>query len=192
MWINGIPFSFCSQFIFSGGHVKLEEDVDLGYVEDGTPCGPKMMCLEHRCLPVASFNFSTCLSNKEGTVCSGNGVSIQYLAMGNYSVLLYHRNRYGPKLFISVTMENMPIHVSSQHVSYFTIVIWIFLCIICRSLGIRKKYNLPNKIPSSFMLCLNMISYIMPIFYKWSRKQILTNYNGIKTRVKRRGSGHSI
>ncbi|XP_073094985.1 disintegrin and metalloproteinase domain-containing protein 22 isoform X21 [Manis javanica] len=58
----------------SGGHVKLEEDVDLGYVEDGTPCGPQMMCLEHRCLSVASFNFSTCLSNKEGTVCSGNGV----------------------------------------------------------------------------------------------------------------------
>uniref|UniRef100_A0A8C6QSD1 A disintegrin and metallopeptidase domain 22 n=1 Tax=Nannospalax galili TaxID=1026970 RepID=A0A8C6QSD1_NANGA len=58
----------------SGGHVKLEEDVDLGYVEDGTPCGPQMMCLEHRCLPVASFNFSTCLSNKEGSVCSGNGV----------------------------------------------------------------------------------------------------------------------
>ncbi|KAM7121435.1 disintegrin and metalloproteinase domain-containing protein 22 isoform 5-T5 [Molossus nigricans] len=58
----------------SGGHVKLEEDVDLGYVEDGTPCGPQMMCLEHRCLPVASFNFSTCLSTKEGGVCSGNGV----------------------------------------------------------------------------------------------------------------------
>ncbi|XP_060052267.1 disintegrin and metalloproteinase domain-containing protein 22 isoform X9 [Erinaceus europaeus] len=58
----------------SGGHVKLEEDVDLGYVEDGTPCGPQMMCLEHRCLPVASFNFSTCLSNKEGSVCSGHGV----------------------------------------------------------------------------------------------------------------------
>ncbi|KFO29575.1 Disintegrin and metalloproteinase domain-containing protein 22 [Fukomys damarensis] len=58
----------------SGGHVKLEEDIDLGYVEDGTPCGPKMMCLEHRCLLMASFNFSTCLSNKEGTVCSGNGL----------------------------------------------------------------------------------------------------------------------
>ncbi|GAB1289400.1 Disintegrin and metalloproteinase domain-containing protein 22 [Apodemus speciosus] len=58
----------------SGGHVKLEEDVDLGYVEDGTPCGPQMMCLEHRCLPVASFNFSTCSSSKAGTVCSGNGV----------------------------------------------------------------------------------------------------------------------
>ncbi|XP_041910212.1 disintegrin and metalloproteinase domain-containing protein 22 isoform X12 [Arvicola amphibius] len=58
----------------SGGHVKLEEDVDLGYVEDGTPCGPQMMCLEHRCLSVASFNFSTCLSSKPGTICSGNGV----------------------------------------------------------------------------------------------------------------------
>ncbi|XP_027247356.1 disintegrin and metalloproteinase domain-containing protein 22 isoform X3 [Cricetulus griseus] len=58
----------------SGGHVKLEEDVDLGYVEDGTPCGPQMMCLEHRCLSVASFNFSTCLNSKAGTVCSGNGV----------------------------------------------------------------------------------------------------------------------
>ncbi|KAM7316110.1 hypothetical protein ACRRTK_024790 [Alexandromys fortis] len=58
----------------SGGHVKLEEDVDLGYVEDGTPCGPQMMCLEHRCLSVASFNFSTCLSSKAGTICSGNGV----------------------------------------------------------------------------------------------------------------------
>ncbi|XP_069852510.1 disintegrin and metalloproteinase domain-containing protein 22 isoform X3 [Dipodomys merriami] len=58
----------------SGGHVKLEEDGDIGYVEDGTPCGPQMMCLERRCLPVASFNFSTCLSNKEGTICSGNGV----------------------------------------------------------------------------------------------------------------------
>ncbi|XP_006503595.1 disintegrin and metalloproteinase domain-containing protein 22 isoform X5 [Mus musculus] len=58
----------------SGAHVKLEEDVDLGYVEDGTPCGPQMMCLEHRCLPVASFNFSTCSSSKAGTVCSGNGV----------------------------------------------------------------------------------------------------------------------
>ncbi|ELV09905.1 Disintegrin and metalloproteinase domain-containing protein 22 [Tupaia chinensis] len=30
--------------------------------------------LNCRCLPVASFNFSTCLSSKEGTVCSGNGV----------------------------------------------------------------------------------------------------------------------
>uniref|UniRef100_A0A8C2N7W1 ADAM metallopeptidase domain 22 n=1 Tax=Capra hircus TaxID=9925 RepID=A0A8C2N7W1_CAPHI len=67
----------------SGGHVKLDEDVDLGYVEDGTPCGPKMMCLEHRCLPVASFNFSTCLSNKEGTICSGNGVSIHCVAGTN-------------------------------------------------------------------------------------------------------------
>ncbi|XP_068942309.1 disintegrin and metalloproteinase domain-containing protein 22 isoform X5 [Petaurus breviceps papuanus] len=58
----------------SGGHVKLEEEIDLGYVEDGTPCGPEMMCLERRCLPTASFNFSTCLSKKENAICSGNGV----------------------------------------------------------------------------------------------------------------------
>ncbi|XP_027703738.1 disintegrin and metalloproteinase domain-containing protein 22 isoform X2 [Vombatus ursinus] len=58
----------------SGGHVKLEEEIDLGYVEDGTPCGPEMMCLERRCLPTASFNFSTCLSKKGNAICSGNGV----------------------------------------------------------------------------------------------------------------------
>ena len=85
-------------------------------MEDGTPCGPKMMCLEHRCLPVASFNFSTCLSNKEGTVCSGNGVSIHCLTIGVYSVLLYQRNRYDPELPISVIMENVPVHVSPASV----------------------------------------------------------------------------
>lgn len=114
--------------LFSGGHVKLEEDVDLGYVEDGTPCGPQMMCLEHRCLPVASFNFSTCLSSKEGTVCSGNGVSIQYLTMGNYSFLLYHRNRYDLKLLISIIMATMLVHVSSWYVnSHVVTAIGIFL-----------------------------------------------------------------
>ncbi|KAM4704738.1 disintegrin and metalloproteinase domain-containing protein 22 [Rhinophrynus dorsalis] len=57
----------------SGGHVKLDEETDLGYVEDGTPCGMGMMCLEHRCLHIDSFNFTTCLgsSNK---ICSGNGI----------------------------------------------------------------------------------------------------------------------
>ncbi|KAK2096343.1 Disintegrin and metalloproteinase domain-containing protein 22 [Saguinus oedipus] len=60
---------------YETGTIRTDKkDVDLGYVEDGTPCGPQMMCLEHRCLPVASFNFSTCLSSKEGTICSGNGV----------------------------------------------------------------------------------------------------------------------
>ncbi|XP_049624893.1 disintegrin and metalloproteinase domain-containing protein 22 isoform X3 [Suncus etruscus] len=73
----------------SGGHVKLEEDIDLGYVEDGTPCGPQMMCLEHRCLPVAAFNFSTCISNKEGAVCSGHGVC------SNELKCVCHRNWIG-------------------------------------------------------------------------------------------------
>ncbi|XP_053117883.1 disintegrin and metalloproteinase domain-containing protein 22 isoform X8 [Hemicordylus capensis] len=58
----------------SGGHVKLEEDADLGYVEDGTPCGPEKICWEHRCLHAESFNFSSCPGDREGNICSGNGV----------------------------------------------------------------------------------------------------------------------
>ncbi|XP_029444649.1 disintegrin and metalloproteinase domain-containing protein 22 isoform X2 [Rhinatrema bivittatum] len=58
----------------SGGHVKIDEETDLGYVEDGTPCGTKMMCLEHRCLPVDSFNFSTCPGTTDTKICSSHGV----------------------------------------------------------------------------------------------------------------------
>nr|XP_033787135.1 disintegrin and metalloproteinase domain-containing protein 22 isoform X1 [Geotrypetes seraphini] len=58
----------------SGGHVKLDEETDLGYVEDGTPCGTKMMCLQHRCLPIDAFNFSTCPGTTDTKICSGHGV----------------------------------------------------------------------------------------------------------------------
>ncbi|XP_063777590.1 disintegrin and metalloproteinase domain-containing protein 22 isoform X7 [Pseudophryne corroboree] len=57
----------------SGGHVKLDEETDIGYVEDGTPCGTGMMCLEHRCLPIDPFNFSSCLGSTN-KICSGNGI----------------------------------------------------------------------------------------------------------------------
>ena len=57
-----------------GGHALLEDGSDLGYVEDGTPCGPNMMCLERRCLPVASFNLSTCAGSNFGRICSDHGV----------------------------------------------------------------------------------------------------------------------
>ncbi|KAM6451010.1 disintegrin and metalloproteinase domain-containing protein 22 isoform 5-T5 [Liasis olivaceus] len=57
-----------------GGHVKLEEDADLGYVEDGTPCGPDRICWDHRCLSVDSFNFSSCPGSTDGFICSGHGV----------------------------------------------------------------------------------------------------------------------
>uniref|UniRef100_A0A4W5NAL4 ADAM metallopeptidase domain 11 n=1 Tax=Hucho hucho TaxID=62062 RepID=A0A4W5NAL4_9TELE len=56
-----------------GGHVLLEDGSDLGYVEDGTPCGPNMMCLERRCLPVAAFNLSTCSGATLGRTCSDHG-----------------------------------------------------------------------------------------------------------------------
>ncbi|XP_030120493.3 disintegrin and metalloproteinase domain-containing protein 22 isoform X11 [Taeniopygia guttata] len=58
----------------SGGHVKLDEDTDLGYVENGTPCGPDMVCLDHRCLPAEAFNFSTCPGTTDSQICSGHGV----------------------------------------------------------------------------------------------------------------------
>uniref|UniRef100_A0A4W5QUJ7 ADAM metallopeptidase domain 23 n=1 Tax=Hucho hucho TaxID=62062 RepID=A0A4W5QUJ7_9TELE len=58
----------------SGGHVLLEDETDLGYVEDGTPCGPSMMCLDHKCLPIQSLNMSTCPSGPNGQVCSSHGV----------------------------------------------------------------------------------------------------------------------
>ncbi|MEQ2179310.1 hypothetical protein GOODEAATRI_023424, partial [Goodea atripinnis] len=56
-----------------GGHAVLDDGLDLGYVEDGTPCGPNMMCLERRCLPVATFNLSSCPSSSTSHICSQHG-----------------------------------------------------------------------------------------------------------------------
>ena len=52
----------------------LEDGSDLGYVEDGTPCGPNMMCLDRRCLAVGAFNLSTCSGSAFGHTCSDHGV----------------------------------------------------------------------------------------------------------------------
>uniref|UniRef100_A0A8C5HQ16 ADAM metallopeptidase domain 23a n=1 Tax=Gouania willdenowi TaxID=441366 RepID=A0A8C5HQ16_GOUWI len=59
----------------TGAHIILDDDTDLGYVEDGTPCGPSMMCLDHKCLPIQSLNMSTCAIGPNGQVCSAHGVS---------------------------------------------------------------------------------------------------------------------
>ncbi|KAM9716909.1 disintegrin and metalloproteinase domain-containing protein 11 isoform 1-T1 [Menidia menidia] len=56
-----------------GGHAVLDDGLDLGYVEDGTPCGPNMMCLERRCLPVPTFNLSTCPGSSASRICSHHG-----------------------------------------------------------------------------------------------------------------------
>ncbi|XP_062389003.1 disintegrin and metalloproteinase domain-containing protein 11-like isoform X1 [Sardina pilchardus] len=56
-----------------GGHAVLADGSDLGYVEDGTPCGPNMMCLERRCLPLTAFNLSTCSGSNYGHICSDHG-----------------------------------------------------------------------------------------------------------------------
>ncbi|XP_053354528.1 disintegrin and metalloproteinase domain-containing protein 23 isoform X1 [Clarias gariepinus] len=58
----------------SGGRVLLDDDTDLGYVEDGTACGPSMMCLERKCVPISSLNLTACPSGPNGRVCSSHGV----------------------------------------------------------------------------------------------------------------------
>uniref|UniRef100_A0A3B5MMW9 ADAM metallopeptidase domain 23 n=1 Tax=Xiphophorus couchianus TaxID=32473 RepID=A0A3B5MMW9_9TELE len=68
------PTSFNHQGNVIGAHVLLDDDTDLGYVEDGTPCGPSMMCLDHKCLPIQSLNMSTCPIGPNGQVCSAHGV----------------------------------------------------------------------------------------------------------------------
>ncbi|XP_028931798.1 disintegrin and metalloproteinase domain-containing protein 11 isoform X1 [Ornithorhynchus anatinus] len=57
-----------------GGHVQLADGSDLSYVEDGTPCGPNMLCLDHRCLPAAAFNFSSCPGSWDRKICFDHGV----------------------------------------------------------------------------------------------------------------------
>ncbi|OXB76874.1 UNVERIFIED_CONTAM: hypothetical protein H355_002567 [Colinus virginianus] len=72
-----IPNSFYHQGRIvdcSGAHVLLDDDTDLGYVEDGAPCGPQMMCLDKKCLPIQSLNISSCPVGSNGRVCSGHGV----------------------------------------------------------------------------------------------------------------------
>lgn len=56
-----------------GGHAVLDDGLDLGYVDDGTPCGPNMMCLERRCLPVTTFNLSICPGSSTSRICSHHG-----------------------------------------------------------------------------------------------------------------------
>uniref|UniRef100_A0AAR2IMY4 ADAM metallopeptidase domain 22 n=1 Tax=Pygocentrus nattereri TaxID=42514 RepID=A0AAR2IMY4_PYGNA len=59
----------------SGGHVIIDGDTDLGYVEDGTACGTDRICFNHKCLPMQEFNFSTCPGTNDRVICSGHGVS---------------------------------------------------------------------------------------------------------------------
>lgn len=64
----------CESVTCRGGHAVLDDGLDLGYVDDGTPCGPNMMCLGRRCLPVTTFNLSTCPGSSSSRICSYHGV----------------------------------------------------------------------------------------------------------------------
>ncbi|KAK0156532.1 Disintegrin and metalloproteinase domain-containing protein 11 [Merluccius polli] len=56
-----------------GGHAVLEDGSDLGYVEDGTPCGPNMICLYRHCLAVNTFNLTMCPGSSSSRICSHHG-----------------------------------------------------------------------------------------------------------------------
>uniref|UniRef100_A0A4W3H496 ADAM metallopeptidase domain 23 n=1 Tax=Callorhinchus milii TaxID=7868 RepID=A0A4W3H496_CALMI len=58
----------------SGGHIIMDDSTDLGYVEDGTPCGPSMMCLDRKCQTIQSFNITNCPIGSLAKVCSGHGI----------------------------------------------------------------------------------------------------------------------
>ncbi|XP_059823259.1 disintegrin and metalloproteinase domain-containing protein 23-like isoform X2 [Hypanus sabinus] len=58
----------------SGSHIIMDDGTDLGYVEDGTPCGPSMMCSDRKCQPIQSFNISNCPSGSSTKICSGHGL----------------------------------------------------------------------------------------------------------------------
>ncbi|CAG00844.1 unnamed protein product, partial [Tetraodon nigroviridis] len=84
-----------------GGHAVLDDGLDLGYVEDGTPCGPNMMCLERRCIPVTTFNLSTCPGSSHSRICSHHGASPSpppapgCMAAPHRSQRHQHYNRFG-------------------------------------------------------------------------------------------------
>ncbi|KAI4883840.1 hypothetical protein NFI96_002593 [Prochilodus magdalenae] len=76
----------------SGGHVLLDDDTDLGYVEDGTPCGPSMMCLDRKCLPIQSLNMSACPTGPSDSICSNHGACMLHtLAVYDSAEVLQQR-----------------------------------------------------------------------------------------------------
>lgn len=87
-WGNVIDLIYSGALFPSprGGHVQLVDGTDLSYVEDGTPCGPSMLCLDHKCLPVSAFNFSTCPGSWGGQICFDHGVKLTNSSV-SYSVL---------------------------------------------------------------------------------------------------------
>lgn len=88
-------------------------------------------------------------------------------------------------------MENMIFHISSCVNANSIIAIWIFLLYNLRKPGNKEKNNQNSSI---FLFCVTMISYnIMPAFYKWTWRYILTNYDGILRKTIKIGcDGHSI
>nr|XP_028558131.1 disintegrin and metalloproteinase domain-containing protein 23 isoform X1 [Podarcis muralis] len=113
-----IPTSFFHQGVVvncSCAHVLLDDDTDLGYVEDGAPCGPQMMCMDRRCLSIQSLNISSCPIGANGKVCSGHGVcSNEATCICNYTWAGTDCSMHDPKRKEEAEKPNGPKEMSKR------------------------------------------------------------------------------
>ena len=65
-----IIFGVCFRFIADSSQPGLRVTVN-----DGTKCGENRVCLDHKCIDIASVLTSQCPRDETGNVCSGKGVS---------------------------------------------------------------------------------------------------------------------
>ncbi|MGH0177841.1 UNVERIFIED_CONTAM: hypothetical protein FKN15_075923 [Acipenser sinensis] len=104
----------------SGGHV-IDGDTDLGYVEDGTPCGADMMCFDHRCVSVQAFNFSTCPGTTDTRICSGHGMALYQGRAGQlpegrvhvFLIILCPSLSFSPSFYKEEEEKESPVQESS-------------------------------------------------------------------------------
>lgn len=104
--------SILKLFSSSGAHVLLDDDTDLGYVEDGAPCGPHMMCLDKKCLPIQSLNISSCPIGSNGKVCSGHGVSLCWQLAAKFLQLYLTLMCFGGVCFLKMFLR--PVDLNTQ------------------------------------------------------------------------------
>lgn len=111
----------------------LDDDTDVGYVEDGTPCGPSMMCLDRKCLLIQALNMSSCPLDSKGKVCSGHGVSrhqcfssnLYCLAASKFTVV---RLPFQPFSFCACCQYLCTGYDNFQSILICIYTVWFYLC----------------------------------------------------------------
>uniref|UniRef100_A0A3B3VFR3 ADAM metallopeptidase domain 22 n=1 Tax=Poecilia latipinna TaxID=48699 RepID=A0A3B3VFR3_9TELE len=121
----------------SGAHVLIDGDTDLGYVEDGTACGTDSICLDHKCLPIEQFNFSTCPGTTDKTICSGHGVCSNELRcvceLGWTGDDCYSRSPF------SITSTNIIIGAITGSILFLALILAVTAWCYKYSLGVSRQ-----------------------------------------------------